>query len=350
MLKIDGSKKSGSGTILRLSIALASILGEDLHLYNIRKRRRQPGLRPQHLEAVLTAAKLSDAEIEGASLNSQEIWFRPGEIVGGRIEAEIGTAGSIPMLLLTVLPICIYARGSVQIHVTKGGTDVRHAPTINYLKHVLLPTLERIGLKSSLKVHRYGYYPKGMGETALTVQTCQKLSSLQLEEFGKLEKLRGVSVCTFLKERRVAGRQAETARKYLEARGFKAEIDVFYDESNPLQRGSSLVLWAQTDGGAILGSDAIGEIRKSSEAVGGEAAKKISRELEVKATVDIHLADMLVPYVALAEGDSVYLTRSMTEHLDTNIWLTQRILGTEFKIEKKEGLYRIESNGSCITK
>lgn len=346
MLKIDGSKKSGSGTILRLSIALASILGEDLLLYNIRKRRRQPGLRPQHLEAVLTAAKLADAEIEGASLNSQEIWFRPGKIVGGKIEAEIGTAGSIPMLLLTVLPICVYAEGSVQVHVTKGGTDVRHAPTINYMKQVLLPTLGKTGLESSLKVHRYGYYPKGMGETTLTVQTRKKLSSLHLEEFGKLEKLSGVSVCTFLKERRVADRQAETARRYLEARGFVADIDVFYDESNPIQKGSSLVLWAETDSGAIFGSDAIGEIRKSSEAVGSEAAKKILRELKSEATVDIHLADMLVPYVALAEGDSVYLTRSMTEHLETNIWLTKKILGTEFKVKKIGDLFRIESYGS----
>ncbi|RLF35971.1 MAG: RNA 3'-terminal phosphate cyclase, partial [Thermoplasmata archaeon] len=58
MLEIDGSLKSGSGTILRLSVALASILGAPLHVYNIRAKRPNPGLSPQHLEAVLTAAKL----------------------------------------------------------------------------------------------------------------------------------------------------------------------------------------------------------------------------------------------------------------------------------------------------
>ena len=315
MLEIDGSEKSGSGTILRLTVALATILGEDLHIYNIRKRRSQPGL-------------------------------RPGKIGGGRIEAKIGTAGSIPMLLLTILPICAYAEKTVQVHVTKGGTDVRHAPTINYLKQVLLPMLERMGLVSSLQVHRYGYYPKGMGEVTLTVHPCHRLSPLRLDEFGKLNKLRGVSVCTFLKDRRVADRQANAARKYFEASGLKATIDVVYDESNPLQKGSSLVLWAETDKGALLGGDAIGEIRKSSEAVGSEAAKNILKELEPKATVDVHLADMLVPYVALAEGESVYLTRSLTEHLNTNIWFTQKILGTEFKIEKTESLYRIQSQGS----
>ena len=143
MLEVDGSQKSGSGTILRLSVALAGVLNEPLHIYNIRQKRSQPGLRPQHLEAVLTAARLCDAEISGAKLGSKELRFNPQRITGGEIKAEIGTAGSIPMLLLAVLPLCAFAKQAVRINVAKGGTDVRHAPTVNYLKHVLLPTLER---------------------------------------------------------------------------------------------------------------------------------------------------------------------------------------------------------------
>jgi RNA 3'-terminal phosphate cyclase (ATP) len=342
MLEVDGSEKSGSGTILRLSVSLAAILKEELHIYNIRKKRSRPGLRPQHLGAVITAAKLCNAEIEGATLDSQELWFRPGKIVGRQIEAEIGTAGSIPMLLLTVLPICAFAETAVQIHVTKGGTDVRHAPTINYLQYLLFPMLERLGLKVSLKISSFGYYPKGMGEVTLTVQPCHKLSGLLLEKFGKLERLHGVSVCTFLKERRVADRQAKAARKYLKVRGYETVIKVVYDTSNPVQKGSSIVLWGRTNTGALLGSDAIGEIRKRSEKVGEEAATNLFKELKAEATVDVHLADMLVPYVGLAKGKSVYLTRSRTEHLDTNIWFTTKILGVEFQIRKTRGLYRIE--------
>lgn len=345
MLEIDGSEKSGSGTILRLSVALASIIGKELHIYNIRKRRSQPGLRPQHLEAVLTAAKLCDGKLEGATLNSQELWFQPGKIVGGRIEAEIGTAGSISMLLLTILPICTHAEEPVQVHVMRGGTDVRHAPTINYLKQVFLPVLARMGVQSSLQVHRYGYYPKGMGEVTLTVHPQSRLLPLRLNELRRSDTLHGISVCTFLEERRVADRQAEAALKYLKARGFRADFEVVYDASNSIQRGSSLVLWTETDSGTRLGGDAIGAIRKSSEAVGREAAQNILQELEVGATVDVHLADMLVPFVALAGGESVYLTRSITEHLETNIWFAQEILGTEFAIEKAGRLYRVKCGG-----
>jgi RNA 3'-phosphate cyclase len=345
LIEVDGSQKSGSGTILRLSVALAAIIEQPLHIYNIRQNRPQPGLRPQHLEAVLTAAKLCDAELKGAELNSRELWFIPKKVRGGRVESEIGTAGSIPMLLMTVLPICVFAENPVQLHVSKGGTDVQNSPTINYLRFVLLPKLECMGITANLTVHRYGYYPKGMGEVTLEVKPNKTLKPILLENFGKIKALKGVSVCTFLADRRVAERQAQAANNYLRERGYTAEIQIINDRSNPLQKGSSLVLWAETDAGAILGADAIGEIRKTSEAVGREAAEKLYAEFSCKPTVDVHLADMLIPYVALAEGRSCYLTRLLSEHLETNIWLAQEILGIKFNVEKVDGLYRIERVG-----
>jgi RNA 3'-terminal phosphate cyclase (ATP) len=345
VIEIDGSQKSGSGTILRLSVALAAIQGLKLHIYNIRQNRPQPGLKPQHLEAVLTAARLCDAELEGAHLNSRELWFKPKKVTGGKIEAEIGTAGSIPMLLMTVLPICVFAENAVLLHVSKGGTDVSHSPTINYMRYVLLPTLKRMGIRASLTVHKYGYYPKGMGEVTITLEPCKSPQPVSLDNFGRIKTIKGVSVCTFLAERRVAERQAQAANDYLKEKGYKADIQIINDKSNPLQKGSSLVLWAETDTDAILGADAIGELRKTSETVGREAAEKLYMEISAKPTVDAHLADMLVPYVALAKGKSAYLTRTISEHLETNIWLAEKILNVKFNVEKVDGLYRIEKVG-----
>jgi len=341
MIEIDGSRKSGSGTILRLSVALSAIIGEPLHIYNIRKKRGQPGLRPQHLEAVLTAARLCDADVKGASIGSQEIWFHPREIKGGHVEAEIGTAGSIPMLIMTVLPICVFAKQPVNLHISKGGTDVSHSPTINYLKHVLLPILRRMGLEASIEIRRYGYYPKGGGEVTLKTQPYSHLKPLILEKFGDIEEISGISVCTFLADRKVALRQAKEAERLLKVRGYDSKIRILNDFSNPIQKGSSLVLWARTDSGVLLGSDAIGEIRKPSEAVAREAVKNLLDELQAKPTVDIHLADMLIPYVALAEGESAYLTRFITDHMESNIWLVSEILGVSLNLEKSGSLIRL---------
>jgi RNA 3'-phosphate cyclase len=345
LIEIDGSQKSGSGTILRLAVALAAILRQPLHIYNIRQNRPQPGLKPQHLEAVLTAAKLCDAKLEGARLDSREIWLEPNPVKGGMIEAEIGTAGSIPMLLMTVLPICAFAENAVNLHVSRGGTDVSHSPTINYIHHVFFPTLKRMGLNTSLTVHKYGYYPKGMGEVTVSIEPCKSLKPLCLESFGNVQAVRGISVCTFLAERNVAERQAKAANDCLREKGYGTDIRKVNDSSNPLQKGSSLVLWAETDTGAIVGADAIGELKKASETVGREAAEKLCAELSAKPTVDIHLADMLIPYIALAEGRSAYLTRKLTDHLETNVWLAQKVLNTRINVEKVNGLYRVEKVG-----
>ena len=342
MVEVDGSQKSGSGTILRIAVALAAILQQPLHISNIRQNRPQPGLKPQHLEAVLTAAKLCNAELKGAVLNSRELWFTPGKVIGGKVEAEIGTAGSIPMLLMAVLPVCAFAENPVQLRVSKGGTDVIHSPTTNYLRFVLLPTLKRIGLDAALTVNKYGYYPKGMGEVMLTVEPCKTLKSLLLESFGNIKAIKGVSVCTFLANRKVAERQARAANDCFNG---KAEIQIINDSSNPLQKGSSIALWAETDTGVVLGSDAIGELKKPSEAVGREAAEKLQTEIASKPTVDVHLADMLIPYAALAKGNSKFFVRALSEHLETNIWLAEKMLNVKFKIEKTSGLCRVEKIG-----
>ncbi len=342
LIEIDGSQKSGSGTILRLGIALAAIRREALHVCNIRENRPQPGLRPQHLEAVLTAAELCDAKTDGATIGSRELWFRPGEVREGRFNAEIGTAGSISMLLLTVLPICAFAADRVEIHVSKGGTDVLNSPTINYVRFVFLPILQKLGLETSLSVTRYGYYPKGNGEVTMSVMPCRLLGSLRLGNFGNVERIEGISVCTGLADRHVAERQARAASDFLRDRGYVADVKIIDDTSNKLQKGSSIVLWAETDTGAIIGSDAIGEPKKSSEDVGIESAQKLLTELKSRVTVDIHLADLLVPFVALAKGRSEYLVRFLSEHLETNVWLCQKILDAEFSLKKMNNTYKIE--------
>ena len=123
--------------------------------------------------------------------------------------------------------------------------------------------------------------------------------------------------------------------------GFKSKIEVLNDFSNRLQKGSSITLWGETTTQTILGGDAIGELGKPSEIVAQEAAGRLMEEIDSQATVDVHMADILIPYVALAKGESAYLSRSVTDHLETNVWLAAEILGVEFEIDKSNDLFRI---------
>jgi RNA 3'-terminal phosphate cyclase (ATP) len=342
MFEIDGSRESGSGTILRLSVALSALAGEGLHIYNIRQNRPQPGLRPQHLETVLTAARICGAKTEGVKLNSRELWFTPAEIRSGNFEAEIGTAGSIPMLLIAVLPICFFAKAPISLHVVKGGTDVPNSPTISFLQNVLLPTLEKMNLHASISVHRYGYYPKGNGEITLRTVPHQSVNPIHLETFGKIVSIRGISVCTCLSDRKVAERQAQAAIRHLSMNGFEADIQIINDSSNLIQKGSSIVLVAETDTGAILGADAIGELRKTAEAVGQEVAERLTAEMSANATVDTHLADMLIPYMAFTKSTSLFQTRKFSDHMKANIWLAKTMLNVDFVVTEQKGLYKVQ--------
>ena len=58
----------------------------------------------------------------------------------------------------------------------------------------------------------------------------------------------------------------------------------------------------------------------------------------------MYLADMLVPYMALAEGTSSFLVREVSDHLETNVWLAEKMLNVRFNIKKVNNLFRVEKS------
>ena len=72
--------------------------------------------------------------------------------------------------------------------------------------------------------------------------------------------------------------------------------------------------------------------------------EKLLTELSAQPTVDVYLADMLIPYMALAEGKSAFLVRTISEHIESNIWLMEKMLNIKFTIQKVNNLYKIEKS------
>jgi RNA 3'-terminal phosphate cyclase (ATP)/RNA 3'-terminal phosphate cyclase (GTP) len=147
MRAIDGSYGEGGGQLLRTAVALATITGQAVHLYNIRAKRSNPGLAAQHLTAVKAVAALCGAEAQGLETRSREIFFRPGPLRGDCFNFAVGTAGSITLVLQAALPVAVACGAKLQINIS-GGTDVRAAPPLDYFRHVLLPLLSSIGVRA----------------------------------------------------------------------------------------------------------------------------------------------------------------------------------------------------------
>jgi RNA 3'-terminal phosphate cyclase (ATP) len=343
LIEIDGSEHSGSGTLLRYAMALATLLGEPLHMVRVRAKRDKPGLRSQHLQAVRACASLSGGHLEGAELGSQEIFYHPGKALQeGDFRWDIGTAGSTTMLAFTLIPLALFAKGPCRFSIT-GGLFQDFAPSAFHMREVLIPLLRRMGAQVRLEILRPGYVPRGQGNLMLEVEPLSGfLQPLFLQQQGKVRGVRGISLASHLAKEKVAERMASHCQRLLERQGYPVEVQVLTDQTAH-QKGAALFLGAETYGGCLLGADRAGKLGRRSEAIAEFVVASLLEDLETKATTDRHLADQLILFAALARGTTRYLIPRVTDHVETNLWLVEKILGT--KIELSGSDLRLEGIG-----
>ncbi len=169
-----------------------------------------------------------------------------------------------------------------------------------------------------------------------------KLRPVEVVEFGDLREVRGGVSHAVRLPAHVAYRQANSAREYLVKAGVKVPIDIAvetYEQGRDphLGPGSGIVLWAVSSKGLVKGADALGERGgKPAEAVGEEAARNLLENLESGMALDEHMGDMVIPYMALAGGGVVGVSK-ITLHALTNIYIVEKVLGVRFEVNGREG-------------
>jgi RNA 3'-terminal phosphate cyclase (ATP) len=343
MIEVDGSAHSGSGTLLRHAVAMATLLGEPLHMTRIRARREKPGLRPQHVQAVRACRVLSGGELNGDVVGATEIFYRPGRaLLDGNFQWDIGTAGSTTMLALTLVPLALFARRPCSFSMT-GGLFQDFAPSAFHTEKVLFPVLKRMGAEIRMEILRPGYPPKGEGHLRVEVKPLKRvLKPLQMAEQGAVKIIRGISLASHLENQRVSDRMADQCRNLLERHGYPVHMEVLQDRT-ALQKGAALLLWAETKTGCLLGSDQAGKPGRRSEKIAQFVVTSLLEDLGTKATVDRHLADQLILLASLAGGTTHYVIPRRTEHVESNLWLVEKILGV--KSDLSENHLRIEGIG-----
>jgi len=347
MIYVDGAQKSGSGTIVRFAVGLATLLGEELHLTNIRAKREKPGLRPQHLKAIQALQQICQGSLDGGEIGSKEIRFKPGrEIKGGYYQWDIGTAGSTTLLAMTLLPAACFSRGAIGFKIS-GGLFQDFAPSAYHMQHVLFSVLQKMGITAGLKIVRPGYVPRGGGVIEVTVEPVTgKIKPIRLASQGDVTEIEGIALSSHLKERGVSKRMVEKCSQVLGSNGYSAQIEIVHD-TLALQRGAVLALYAKTSSGCIIGADRAGEPRRTSEDIGRYVARNLIEDLATGATVDRYLADQLIFYAALADGVSEYRIPRLTEHVETNLWLVESMLGAKAEVNKN--LVKIQGIGYSPT-
>jgi RNA 3'-terminal phosphate cyclase (ATP) len=335
-LQIDGNYGEGGGQILRTTLSLSCLLKKPVEISNIRKGRKIPGLQPQHLTSVNACKNISEAEVEGNELKSLTLKFNPQSIKGGdftfNVAEEKRSAGSTSLILQALfLPLSLSDRSS---HImVLGGTHVPWSPPFNYLKEIFSPMMKKIGCQIELRIMKWGWYPKGGGEVGCIIHPAKKLLPLNLTERGKLLNLAGISVVSNLPFS-IAERQKNQALKILREKDFSPEIKIIHAPS--VGQGTFFFLKAEFEN-SIAGFGALGAIGKRAEKVAEEACQEFLEFMQTNAAIDPHLADQLIPHLALTDGQSSFSVSRISKHLLTNIWVVKQFLPTKIVVEGDEG-------------
>ena len=321
-LLIDGSSGEGGGQILRTSLALSVITGKPFRIFNIRANRPKGGLRRQHLTCVLAAAAVSGAEVTGAEIDSREVTFTPAGAGAraGDYAFDVGSAGSTMLVLQTILPALMLARGPSTL-LLEGGTHNFGAPPLPFLEETFLPQVRRMGVRVDVALERAGFAPAGGGRVLVAIQPAAgALRRIELRERGALHRR--------LVRATVAGLTTDIASREIKAVGQVLELknrEWTIEELPPDQGPGNVVTIHLESANVTEVVTSFGQKGVSAERVGRLAAEEAVRYLSADVPVGEHLADQLLLPMALA-GGGAYVTGPLSLHATTNIETIRRFL------------------------
>lgn len=316
-ITINGMSGEGGGQILRASLALSMALGIPFRMVNIRGNRHKPGLRAQHLACVKAAQEICGATVQGAELDSQEIIFQPGTVKAGEYHFDIGTGGSVMLLLQAVIPPLLVANAPSTVTVT-GGTHVPLAPPFEFLRDCLFPRLEAMGPKLTALLTLIGYMEEGGGSVTVTVEPTRQLHALHLERQDTLRETKAVIYAHGQRdnvERRE--RQVLVSKKFADL-GISNEgiTSVFYGPPKMQGGGNAVIVTTHFNAAPPMVFGDCLQKNRIPPKVAEIAARHALDYVRSGCATDYHLADQLLVPLALAGGGS-FTVNKITNHMAT---------------------------------
>ena len=331
-LKINGDHGEGGGQIIRSAITLSCITKKPIHIEQIRKNRKIPGLRPQHLTAIKILQKIANAKVIGAEIGSTELKFIPGNVESLELIEDVETAGSISLILQVIIPVVAISQKKIDLTI-KGGTDVLWSPSIDYTQYVLREAYSRMGIEFSIELYKRGYYPKGGGEINLHVNPSNLKPRLFTNRKTNLVKM----ICTFskLSVDEIKNLVNDISEK-LKKENFVVETEI--KNQDTINSGASLLIFSK-DENSIIGIDGLFDYKKQNFNL------DLNKFIKNSFGVDENLADMLVVIASLCQGKTIFNVKEITKHLETNLFVTSKITGCKYGIGRLDEGFEVIIEG-----
>lgn len=333
LLIIDGSQGEGGGQILRTTLAMSLVTGRPVRVEGIRAGRSKPGLLRQHLAAVKAAAMAGAATVQGDELGSSSLTFEPGDVCGGDLQIAVGTAGSATLVLQTILPALLLARGPSCVTV-EGGTHNPYAPPFDFLSRTWLPIVARMGGRVSARLERHGFYPAGGGRLVVEVAPVAHLNPLVLIDRGSVE-VSAQALVSGIPEG-VAKRELKVVHEQLGCSWDVLEATVVQASPGP----GNVLLIAITSEQVTEIVSGFGEKHVAAAVVAAGACKEARAYIQSNAPVGVHLADQLLVPMALG-GGGTFRTLTPSRHTTTNAAVLKQVANVDVTLLN-------EDDGTCV--
>lgn len=187
-----------------------------------------------------------------------------------------------------------------------------------------------MGIRGDIELKKHGFYPAGEGLIEAKIKKCT-LEKIDLIERGNLVSVNGLCVASNdLQKQQVA----ERMQGYLRSR--------LFDEFNIVPNVKIAYVDAASAGGgcdlfavyedSVIGAASVAERGKRAEDVANDALELLVSANKSDAALDKHMADQIVPYLALF-GGSVSV-EEITEHARTNMWVCEQFLNVHFNVDE----------------
>ena len=382
LIHLDGRTLEGGGQLARVALTLSALTGVPIHIHNVRGNRsgrfsrKGGGLKTSHLAALDFLAKATAAKTCGAFVGSTEVAFEPvreKQVLrdsakvqeriferGKMYEIRLDKPGSVWLILQAILPYMLFAASEnvpTQVMIT-GGTNVPKSMSVEYVKQVMVPMFERIGVPTiDVDIRRRGWTHGRdiqIGEVCIKVRPLQKgakVPAFELKERGAISKV-AVSVLAGTDAMRSALVERATARLLETCPQLEpAEIVVNEDSGDP--KRLYLLLVVHTSNGYRLGRDWLydekikGVLNEAqTELIARKMVQRVVDELALEIAhggcVDEYMRDQLVVFQTLADGrshvDGGLDTGEGSLHAKTCRWVAEQIL---------DGQADFDINGGC---
>lgn len=333
MLKIDCSKGEGGGQSVRTSVAMSTVIDEEVHLTKIRENRPTSGLARQHCSAVNAVSIITGSEITGNYVGSRDLRIKPGKKHVYDATIDIGNAESISLVLQAVQIAASNFDHTLKIDIT-GGTNIMWAPQIDFYQQVLYPLMSKMGIDASIEIIKRGFYPVGGGQVKAIFEPVKNIRPLILTTLGKLKKISGISCVQHLPT--YIGKQMVEGCYSVLDEFYDVEIENCFPQGD--SKGASISLVAEYDNG-FLGSNTATIKGHPAVQSGVDVATNLLQIMKSRSTLDIHAADQLLPYMAMADGISMFSVSKISRHLLSQMNTLETFLNVKFNVEKKGDLY-----------